>query len=151
VDYLLLILKEYDKVTAFNVDDVVYIAMVAGLPIKYDFVFSSTGPKSPTLRDDILSLLAAKLIQLDPESYRYSITEKGKKVLEEIEKNIDTRTKSILERLLRIFNGLKSEKALNRLSIYAYLKDRNKERLGAFLGQKEGILHYRAIYDKLSP
>lgn len=149
-DYVLLILEKYKEVTALNVDDVIYLAKTAGLPIRYEFVFSPTGPKSPDLRDSLLSLLAARIIQLEPESYRYFITDYGKKVLDEIKRNTDTKNMSFLENFFQILHKLRDAKALNELSIFIYLEGNGGEKqLELFLGDTKRISFYKMIRDEL--
>jgi len=85
-DYVLLFLEKCRMVPSLTIDDVVRLAEAVGLPIK-----------TPDLWDDILTLQATGEIRIDPKTRRYTITNHGKKTLNQIKRRLTPKLRMMLE------------------------------------------------------
>jgi len=134
IEYLLVLLEKVET-TPFSVDSVVYVAKCLGIPLEYynDFLFSPLTPTSPKVHDDVLTLLASRLIEREPSSSKYVLTQEGKRIASEITKRMSLKDQEKLNKVSEIFKKLEDDKEKEKFGLFLYIKNRKVKKIKDFV------------------
>jgi len=148
IEYLLVLLEKVET-TPFSVDSVVYVAKCLGVPLKYydDFLFSPLSPISPKVHDDVLTLLASRLIEREPSSLKYVLTQEGKRIAREIIEKMSLKDQEKLNKVSEIFKKLEDDKKREEFGLFLYVKNNNVKKIKDFLSENELETYERLLQE----
>ncbi|ARM75966.1 hypothetical protein [Acidianus manzaensis] len=97
---LLYIIKSIGSISERAIIALLYDASQKGLNLGYEFNVIGNNVFSPTLKEDITSLLYLGYIETDPANKKLKISSNGEEALEENKTNIDDNFKNQLNQIL---------------------------------------------------
>ena len=148
IEYLLVLLEKVET-TPFSVDSVVYVAKCLGVPLKYydDFLFSPLSPTSPKVHDDVLTLLASRLIESEPSSLKYVLTQEGKRIVSEITKKMSLNDQEKLNKVSEIFKKLENDEEKEEFGLFLYVKNNNIKKIKNFVSKNKLKTYERLLQE----